>query len=403
VDFLLDLPDFLIKYPSRLMKIAQCLEYPLELRGGVSVVVESLATELSRQGHRIILVSPDSPETIGVPNFHEVIERHIHWNPREPSIVNARKLSQQLAAAGVDVAHFHTGGNYGWGNRFPFHSPVCHLSKLGIPAIWTSHRAETILAGFCGPQKPFLFKMMFFPIAWLGKMQQLHCCRFEVAVSRDNFRKLRRWYAPLRSRFVQIYHTRLQNGREEDTNREKIILCVGHLAAVKGQTVLVEAFSRIAERYPNFTLLLAGHDGGDGTWARVQELIQRHRLEKRVVLLGQNNNIEALMRRASIYVQPSLNEALGLALQEAMCYGCAVIGSRVGGIPELIEENQTGALVAPGDASELSSSLERLICDPNLARQWGAAAARSIRDRGMTVECMARKYIELYERATKRN
>ena len=105
------------------------------------------------------------------------------------------------------------------------------------------------------------------------------------------------------------------------------------------------------------------------------------------------------MQRAAVYVQPSLNEAFGLALQEAMFYGCAVIGSRVGGIPELIRDNQTGILVAPGNVVELSAALERYIQDPQLAGQCGAAAAASIREHGMTVETMTAKHLELYERA----
>ena len=65
-----------------------------------------------------------------------------------------------------------------------------------------------------------------------------------------------------------------------------------------------------------------------------------------------------LMSRAAIYVQPSFWEALGLALQEAMFAGCACVGSRAGGIPELIEENKTGLLFEPGNVAQLAAALE---------------------------------------------
>jgi glycosyltransferase involved in cell wall biosynthesis len=268
--------------------------------------------------------------------------------------------------------------------------------------LWTSHRAETILDGFCGPQKPLPFKLLFLPLAWLGKIQQLYCCRFEIAVSGENLKKLKRWYAPFQSRFVLVYHSRLHDALPPAgfARKEHSILTVGHLATAKGQTVLVDAFARIAKSHPDATLLVAGHDSGDGTSQQIQKAIHAHGLEKQVCLLGQRDDTPALMREAEIYVQPSLSEALGLALQEAMFYGCAVIGTRTGGIPELVDEGKTGALVAPGNIEELSAALDRLLRDSRLAEQWGANAANSIRQRRMTVESMTDRYLELYERAT---
>jgi len=94
------------------MKIAQCLEYPLGLRGGVSVLVEVLAEQLAYNGHKIVLVSPDTRETLQRTGASKLIEEHIYWDPLKPSLANARKLAKQLSACGTDVAHFHAGGNY---------------------------------------------------------------------------------------------------------------------------------------------------------------------------------------------------------------------------------------------------------------------------------------------------
>jgi len=185
----------------------------------------------------------------------------------------------------------------------------------------------------------------------------------------------------------------------ETVERPPVILSVGHFAEVKGQAILVEAFGRIANNYPQFTLQLAGHTGADGTCERVQKLIQEFQLEKRVVLLGERTDTDLLMRRAAIYVQPSMKEALGLALQEAMFAGCACIGSRTGGIPELIQQGQNGLLFKPGDIGELSRALEELIANPAHREQLGRAAVTSIRDRGMTVESMTTSHLKLYQDA----
>jgi glycosyltransferase involved in cell wall biosynthesis len=86
-----------------------------------------------------------------------------------------------------------------------------------------------------------------------------------------------------------------------------------------------------------------------------------------------------------------------LALQEAMACGCAVVGSRIGGIPELIAEETLGLLVEAGHVSELAAALEKLIANADLREKLGRAAARSIRERGMTVETMVQRQLELYE------
>jgi len=103
------------------------------------------------------------------------------------------------------------------------------------------------------------------------------------------------------------------------------------------------------------------------------------------------------MSRAAIYVQPSFWEALGLALQEAMFAGCACVGSRAGGIPELIEENKTGLLFEPGNVAQLAAALETLIADEARRENLGRAAAASIQERGMTAEQMVENHLRLYE------
>jgi len=78
-------------------------------------------------------------------------------------------------------------------------------------------------------------------------------------------------------------------------------------------------------------------------------------------------------------------------------HGCACIGSRAGGIPELIADDEVGLLVEPGNVAQLAAALEKLINDAGLRENFGRAAARSIRERGMTVETMIQRHLNLYE------
>jgi glycosyltransferase involved in cell wall biosynthesis len=382
------------------MKIALCLEYPIGLRGGVSVLVETLLREFTRHGHEVVLVSPDDSAGLRQSEAGRLIREHVYWQPRHrPSLADAKKLARQLAEARVALAHFHAGGNYGWGNRFPWHCPAFFLDRLGVPCVSTVHSVTSILTGYCGERKPVWFKLLLLPLGWWGKMHQLRHVRREIAVSQHDFQKLRRWYRPLRNRFVQIYHSRLSQEAPPITPAKKqpIILNVGHIARRKGQAVLAEAFAKIATRHPGWTLQLVGHDSDGETIQQIQKIIMTQQLNGRILLLGKRNDAVELIQRAAIYVQPSFEEALGLALQEAMFCGCACIGSRVGGIPELTQEGQTGLLVEPGNVTQLSQAIEQLIRDESQRENLGRAAAASIRERGMTVEDMVKQHLELYE------
>jgi glycosyltransferase involved in cell wall biosynthesis len=231
-------------------------------------------------------------------------------------------------------------------------------------------------------------------------MHQLRHVRREIAVSRHDLQNLRRWYRPFRDRFVQIYHSRLYRDAAPIATgkREPLILNVGHIAnRRKGQVVLAKAFAAIAARHPEWKLAFAGHDCGDGSVEQIRQVAAAGRLGDRISLLGQRDDVMKLMTGAAIYVQPSFEEALGMALQEAMFCGCACVGSRVGGIPELIQDHHLGLLVEPGSVPQLSEALEQLIRDESRRATLGRAAAASISERGMTVEAMVKQHFELYE------
>ena len=142
--------------------------------------------------------------------------------------------------------------------------------------------------------------------------------------------------------------------------------------------------------------MLAGHRGDDSE-DRIREIARVHRLEQRIILAGARDDVMALMRSAAIYVQPSYQEALGLALQEAMYCGAACIGTRVGGIPELLASHDLGLLVEARNTSQLAAALEQLIADPSRRECLGRSASSSIVARGMTAEGMCRAHVELYD------
>src|SRR5687768_11315037 len=98
------------------MKIAICIEYPIELGGGVSVLAKALLDGLAKE-HQLVLVSPD--DRISETQLLAWNAEHLCWNPEVASRRAARQLADRLREMSVTLAHFHMGGNYGWNIRFP--------------------------------------------------------------------------------------------------------------------------------------------------------------------------------------------------------------------------------------------------------------------------------------------
>jgi len=239
------------------------------------------------------------------------------------------------------------------------------------------------------------------PLSYLGKSQQLAATSVEICVSDHNAGKIRRWYFPFSKKVRRVYHSRLAEHEIafSPLPREKMILAVGHLAFRKGQHILVQAFARICRERPEWRLVLVGPESMDGCAAWIRDFCRKEGIESKVELAGPCNDPTDWMKQCSIFVQPSLQEALGLALQEAMASGCACIGTQVGGIPELIEDQRSGLLCEGGDAVALAQRLSSLMEDPQLRRRFGKAAVERLRALGMSRESMLREYRKVYEQS----
>jgi glycosyltransferase involved in cell wall biosynthesis len=380
------------------VKLVFCLEYPLAQQGGTEVVVTELIRRLAAKQHRIWLVSADDTVSLARSRPAALLDGHIP-SPRFSTWFGrgSKALAGKIAAVKPDLVHFHFSGNYGWNNRIVGQSPIRFLTAQGIPCLSTVHLIASLLDGFCGPEKPLWLKIGLLPAAWLGKMSALRDLKAEIAVSEHDEHLLRRWYFPLKSKFHRIYHSRVDDLPTGPYQREKIILSVGHLAIRKGQHVLVRAFAKLANKYPDWKLVVIGHVGDESCVRDINDAIAAHSLFDRVQLLGSQENAVEWMRRAEIFVQPSLLEALGLALQEALLCGCACIGTRIGGIPELIDNEVNGLLVRSNNVDELVQALDRLLASADFRDALAREAPGSILRKKMTAEHMMAEHLKLYQ------
>lgn len=155
------------------------------------------------------------------------------------------------------------------------------------------------------------------------------------------------------------------------------IVCVGRLSPEKGQAGLLEAFRSVVTDYPNAELVLVG-DGPDA--AMLQNIAEGLDLSNRVRFAGRLSEEDTLneIARSDVLVLPSFMEGLPIVLIEAMALGTTVIASRVAGIPELVEDGQSGLLFTPSRWDELADCIRRLFSDQPLRLRLSAAGRPTV-------------------------
>jgi glycosyltransferase involved in cell wall biosynthesis len=151
------------------------------------------------------------------------------------------------------------------------------------------------------------------------------------------------------------------------------VVFLGRIVHAKGVATLVRAAARC--RTPGMELLLVG----DGSQRRaVERLTRRLGIADRVHVTGfvAHEQVPALLRTADLLVLPSVYEELGTVLAEALHARLPVVASRVGGIPEIVEDGVTGLLVAPGDPDALARAIDTVLADSELSARLAANAGR---------------------------
>jgi L-malate glycosyltransferase len=171
---------------------------------------------------------------------------------------------------------------------------------------------------------------------------------------------------------------------------------VGNVAALaghKGQRHLIAAAALVIRELPDVRFLIVG----DGELrAPLDHQIKSLGLERHVFLTGFRADAIGLLKSFDVFVMSSVTEGLGSAILEAMACGRAVIGSRTGGIPEAVEDGETGALVSPGHEPELAEAIVTLLSDPVLRNRYGAAGRTRVVAE-FSVEKLVEGTVRVYE------
>jgi len=173
-------------------------------------------------------------------------------------------------------------------------------------------------------------------------------------------------------------------------------LCV--LRPEKALDLLQEAFTRVRHLKPGMKLLIVG---SGPELPRLMANAERLGLQNDCKFLPATRLVANFLRALDVFVLSSRSEAFSNVLLEAMACGCTVIGSRVGGIPELITNEENGLLFRPGDAGDLAAKLTVLIQNESRRRAFGAKAAAFARTK-FSIEIAARRMANIYETILRR-
>jgi glycosyltransferase involved in cell wall biosynthesis len=175
---------------------------------------------------------------------------------------------------------------------------------------------------------------------------------------------------------------------------------VGNVAALvpqKGHQHLVEAAALVVREVPDARFVIVGE--GELREALERQVKEKH-LERHIILAGFRTDVLELTKGFDIFAVSPVHEGMCIALVDAMAAGRPAVGTRTGGIPEVLVDGETGFLVEPRDHKGMAAALVALLADDTLRRRMGEAGFARARER-FTVDRMVRETAGVYERVLK--
>jgi glycosyltransferase involved in cell wall biosynthesis len=362
----------------RALKIAH-IDIGLSLRGGQRQLLR-LARGLRQRGHAQIIVCRDESELEACVRMEEFpcFPLPLHDPLHAHGILQLRQL---LQVAPCDILHAHDGHG----------QTAAWLATAGMRI----RRVATRRVAFLPRERH----------RWTYRLKYAHTCDAVIAVS-DSVRQAAIRYGIPQSKIELIpdgieippelpsSEARAQARARWGFGESEFL--IGHLGAFtpeKGQDVALGAFQLLSERLPQARLLLAG----EGPTLRDAEITQRcAALGGRVRLCGAIQNLAEFFPALDLFVMPSKSEGLGSSALIAMSYGLPVVASRVGGLPEVVEEARTGWLIEPASPAALARAILAAAGDRGRLQQWGLNGRE--RARQFSVDIMVERTEALYRR-----
>lgn len=178
---------------------------------------------------------------------------------------------------------------------------------------------------------------------------------------------------------------------EKEYGKQRILF-LGRLCKEKGLRELFSVLPQLHEQFPQMRLLLGG------IWEDEELREEAAKMKEYVTDLGwlQGEAKKDYLRISDLFVFPTYFEGQPVSVLEAMAYQCGIVATRVGGIPQMIEQEKTGLLIEPKDQEGLKSALEKLLSDPELCERLGKNARVKI-EKEFSIEKSLQELIKIYQ------
>ncbi len=176
-------------------------------------------------------------------------------------------------------------------------------------------------------------------------------------------------------------------------NKNLLICTIASLLPHKGIGDLILAFNKVKKKIPNINLLIVG---SGPQRKELEELTEKLKIAQDVKFLGTRDDIPEVLKIIDLFVLPSFSEPFGLVILETMASRKPVVGTNIGGIPDIVEDGKTGFLVPPGDPKAQTEAIIKILKDPQKAKQMGDAGRRRL-EKHFSSEAMVEKIANLYK------
>jgi N-acetyl-alpha-D-glucosaminyl L-malate synthase BshA len=359
--------------------------------GGSGIVGSELGRELAARGHNVHFISSSLPTRLIELNervhFHEVEMMTYPLFEHQPyDLALATKMGTVARAEKLDLLHVHY--------AIP-HSISAILARESIkekryvPVITTLHGTDITLVG---ADRSYL------PITKYGLQQSNGVTAVSKFLKQATIETFDFDEIEVIPNFIcPTHYFRQENSpmREEFApNGEKLLAHVSNFRPVKRPIDCVEILAKVREKGANAKLLMVG-DGPER--AACDYRAKQLNISDYVIFVGKRENIADYLGIADVFLLPSELESFGLAALEANACEVPVVASRIGGIPEVVTDGETGFMSEIGNIEKMSEDVVKLLNDEEMRREFGKRARESAISRYST-EKIIPQYITFYEK-----
>jgi N-acetyl-alpha-D-glucosaminyl L-malate synthase BshA len=357
--------------------------------GGSGILASSLGEDLARRGHEVHFISYERPFRMPVNAarlfFHPVvINDYGLFKYPDYTLPLSVKMAEVSRDHKLDVLHVHY--------AVP-HATAAILARSMLPpeqqprVVTTLHGTDTTLLGSDPGYGPAIHHALTHSDAVTTVSAYLKTETQRVLGFNGSMEVIHNFFEPRAP-----WRSREEVRRELGLRDEVMVLHSSNLRPVKRIDLLLETMARVRPRESFKLVILAG-----GDFAPFAKDVRRLGLEDRVIVRKNILEIEDYLQAADLGLYTSENESFCLSILEAMCFACPSVATRVGGIPEVVQDNMTGILVPFGDPDTLARSVEKLIQDATLRATLGCAAQTRAREK-FTAMAIVPRYEALYRR-----